>query len=141
MVVTVAADPGGGCHQAAHQNHRQRQAPAQLAQQLAHGLQQPLGDAGDLQHRPHEHEGGNRQQREVAHDSEDPRLQRAEKARIDHAAGDAQQAKDHGHTAEAKGDGIAAEQRRNQRQEHQWCQHLTGEKGDAPAGNFQLKSH
>ena len=60
-----SCDTGGGCHQAADQHHRQGQAAAELAQQLAHVFQQPFGDARDLQHRPHEHEGGNRQQREV----------------------------------------------------------------------------
>jgi hypothetical protein len=51
-----ADDAGGGGQQRADQHHRDAQAPAQLAEQPAHGVEQFLGDAALFQHRAHQHE-------------------------------------------------------------------------------------
>ncbi len=118
-------DARGRRQQRADENHGIGEAAAQRAEQLPHGLEQVLGHARAFEDQPHEGEERDRQQRVVAHhvvDAARHGLQQCPGQR-DHAARmrrklDADDEEDEPHCAERERDGIAEQQRHDERREH-----------------------
>ena len=93
MAMTEAATvPVIGAEQRTDQDHRIGEPAAHRPEQLAHGVEQILGEAASLQDRAHEGEERDRQQQLVAGDAEDALRQRLQQDEVEMAEIDRQEA-------------------------------------------------
>ena len=76
-----AHDAGGGGEDRAHDDHRDRDAAAEPAEEERHRLEQLLGQPRFLERHPHEDEERNGQQREVRHRPPDAQGEDVEEVR------------------------------------------------------------
>jgi hypothetical protein len=99
-----ADDAGRGGEQRADDGDRDGEAAPDPGEQHAHGLQELIGDAGPLQHHPHEDEERDRDQHLVDHGAEVARRQPAEEAEVEDAEPPADAGEDERRAGEREGD-------------------------------------
>jgi hypothetical protein len=130
------ANVGDGCadnsrgrrQQRADQDYRISESAAQTAKHFAQRLQQILGDAGTLQHHPHEHEQRHCDQNVVRQHAPVAQGQGVEISQVEDAKKMPEQAEPETHSRQGERDGIAEHQRADHGDEHQDAQHFARER-------------
>ena len=110
---------GDRAEQRADEDDRIGEAAAHRAEQLAHRVEQVLGEPAALQDRAHEGEERDRQQQLVGGDAEDALGQRLQQHEVEIAELDGKEAEAQAHRRERERDRIADEQDDDQPREHQ----------------------
>lgn len=112
-------DPRGGGEDGPHEDHAQGEPAPKGPEELAHGVQEVLGEAAFLQDDAHEGEEGDGQEELVGHDPKDPVGHGPKEACGEEVQGDAQEPEDHAHGAQGEGHGVAGKEKEDQGQKHQ----------------------
>ena len=121
-------DAGRRCEQGANEHHGIGETAADGAEQLSDGVEQVLGHAGSLQHKPHECEERDREQRVVVHHAVDTLGKCLQEVRPELSEFDADQGENQSDRAQRKRRRIAEHQDNHQRREHN-RRHVGDKKG------------
>src|SRR5262249_40461590 len=100
-------------------DHRNRDAAAQMPEEQGHRLEQLLGDARFLEGDAHEDEERHGEEGEVRHRAPDPDGEDVEEGRPEEAEGGPEPAEEEPGEGEAEGDGEAEEEERDHAREHE----------------------
>ncbi len=128
MAMTEAATvPVIGAEQRADQDHRIGEPAAHRPEQLAHGVEQVLGEAAAFEDRAHEGEERDRQQQLVGGDAEDALRQRLQQDEVEMPEIDREEAEAQADERQRERDRIADQQEDDEPREHQRGHHLEGQ--------------
>ena len=108
----------GGGKKCPDENHRNAQAPAQLAKQTAHGVQQFFGNAAFLQNRPHKDKQGNGDQHVVGQQAKDALPHCPQQRDVHFSSGKTDIGKNNSNAGDGKGHRKAQQNGRHQDGKH-----------------------